>query len=320
MNDIQSPASTEDTTSADAGGNAGNLASLLSSLTSIGTALTDAGKEVTDLPGLKKLAGPLSVAGETISTIASRIQSVSDAVKEGSESGGAIGGLLSGASAALGESNGPNEDGETSSLDKVREKVASLSEIWTKYYDDLRDKDGKLKADKLANLALEVGETILGSKKMAKVRKVLAIANVIRNNAEAITKAATSLPPPFNAPLIAAMTALGVKQLASVKGQAHDGLSRIPSTGTYLLEKGERVVGKRLNQDLSGFLQGINGDGSSTNLDRSVTNRSNSFNPTINMTIGSDASPDAVFANRGALENMIREIYADYAQEAPFGA
>ncbi|MDQ7853628.1 hypothetical protein [Klebsiella michiganensis] len=40
----------------------------------------------------------------------------------------------------------------------------------------------------------------------------------------------------------------------SIQGQAHDGWDSLPSTGTYNLEKGERVVGKSLNQDLTKYL------------------------------------------------------------------
>ncbi|MNB71953.1 hypothetical protein D3C75_185310 [compost metagenome] len=55
-----------------------------------------------------------------------------------------------------------------------------------------------------------------------------------------------------------------MQQLASikqVKGQFHDGISNVPSTGTYLLEQGERVVDKRLNQDLKNYLSGEQGGG-----------------------------------------------------------
>jgi len=39
-----------------------------------------------------------------------------------------------------------------------------------------------------------------------------------------------------------------------IQGQAHDGWDSLPATGTYNLEKGERVVGKSLNQDLTKYL------------------------------------------------------------------
>ena len=40
---------------------------------------------------------------------------------------------------------------------------------------------------------------------------------------------------------------------------AHDGITDIPSTGTWLLEKGERVVDSKTNKDLKSYLN--NGGG-----------------------------------------------------------
>ena len=48
-----------------------------------------------------------------------------------------------------------------------------------------------------------------------------------------------------------AMAASGGPSLA---GQAHDGIDSIPNSGTWNLEKGERVVDARMNKDLSRYL------------------------------------------------------------------
>ncbi|WP_417451277.1 hypothetical protein [Kordiimonas sp.] len=163
-----------------------------------------------------------------------------------------------------------------------------------------------------------VGNALKSSKTLGKIRKAFAIGGVVMDTARGIAKAVASAPFPANLPAIAFATVTGAAQLAAVKGQAHDGIDNIPSTGTYLLEAGERVVDRRLNADLSRFLasqQGIVPGQIST----ATTNTSNTLSPNINLTIGAGASPDAVHGNRGALESMIREIFADYAMEAPFG-
>ena len=41
---------------------------------------------------------------------------------------------------------------------------------------------------------------------------------------------------------------------SSLAGMAHDGMDYIPREGTWLLDKGERVVDRRTNEDLKGFL------------------------------------------------------------------
>ena len=50
------------------------------------------------------------------------------------------------------------------------------------------------------------------------------------------------------APMVAAVSA------ASLMGMAHDGIDSIPREGTWLLDKGERVVDRRTNEDLKDFL------------------------------------------------------------------
>jgi len=236
--------------------------------------------------------------------------------------GDALGNILGSSSsedkALTDEENSTADDDTIKDNGDSGDKAEESSKKSKKANDDEADSDKKLWASKLAN-------ALAGSKKLAKIKKAYDIAQVISKTAVGIQEAVASAPFPANIPAIAFATAQGVANLKAVKkGQAHDGLDKIPSSGTYLLEKGERVVGKRLNQDLSAFLgTGAGGGGgasnSVSNYDRS-SNSNNTFNPTINLTIGDGASEDAVFANRGAVETMIREIYADYAQASPFGA
>lgn len=57
---------------------------------------------------------------------------------------------------------------------------------------------------------------------------------------------------------VAAATASIVSTIGSVAmpvGQAHDGIDSVPNTGTWNLQKGERVTGAALNQDLTKFLE-----------------------------------------------------------------
>lgn len=177
--------------------------------------------------------------------------------------------------------------------------------------------DDTVKSDS-ATWGKMVANALTGSKKLRKIHKALAIATTITNTAKGVVSALSGPPegPPFplNLAQAAFVAATGAQQLAAIKGQAHDGLDRIPSTGTYLLEQGERVVGSRLNQDLSEFLAVQRGEGSSTTTTNSVTNA-----PVINLSFGSDVDENTVSQNRGAVETMIREIYADHGMLAPFG-
>lgn len=91
--------------------------------------------------------------------------------------------------------------------------------------------------------------------------------------------AATPIVGPFAAPAAAATAAASAAtfaaDIASVAGMAHDGIDSIPREGTWLLDKGERVVDSRTNADLKDYLSRSNQQASSgTNV--VVNNYSNS--------------------------------------------
>lgn len=58
----------------------------------------------------------------------------------------------------------------------------------------------------------------------------------------------------------AAALALGMQNVSAIRsqqmGQAHAGMTNIPAEGTYLLDKGERVIQPEQNKDLTNFLKG----------------------------------------------------------------
>jgi len=62
------------------------------------------------------------------------------------------------------------------------------------------------------------------------------------------------------APMVAAVTA------ASLMGMAHDGIDSIPREGTWLLDKGERVVDRRTNADLKEYLASDERSSSTPNI------------------------------------------------------
>lgn len=109
-------------------------------------------------------------------------------------------------------------------------------------------------------------------KKGAKIARALVLAQTIYNQWQAVSAgwagialAAASAPPPLNAPAIAsaklnfgltvAGAAAAVAGAASqTVGQAHDGIDSVHKSGTWNLERGERVVDARTNRDLKNYL------------------------------------------------------------------
>ncbi|WP_311750739.1 hypothetical protein [Proteus columbae] len=91
-------------------------------------------------------------------------------------------------------------------------------------------------------------------------QKGAAIAQATIDTYAAANKALTSAPPPMSYALAAGAIAKGIANVAQIKstnlaGMAHDGIDNIPREGTWLLQKGERVVDDRTNGDLKDFLQ-----------------------------------------------------------------
>jgi len=165
-----------------------------------------------------------------------------------------------------------------------------------------------------------VANAISGSKKLRKIQKAAAIGSVVISTATGIAKAFADNGFPGGIIPAAKVALNGATQLKAIKGQAHDGIDNIPSTGTYLLERGERVVDSRLNTDLSGFLKTQNAVANNNHNQTSnqTDNRSVTNAPVINVTVGADADESTIASNRGTMETMIREIFADYAMDAPF--
>jgi tape measure domain-containing protein len=70
----------------------------------------------------------------------------------------------------------------------------------------------------------------------------------------------------------AATSRIGVVNLEAIRshgglaGMAHDGIDSIPREGTWLLDKGERVVDRRTNSDLKEYLAGKNGGGAAPQI------------------------------------------------------
>lgn len=106
------------------------------------------------------------------------------------------------------------------------------------------------------------GESSDAYKAMFAISKGFAIASTTLSMFTNIGKAA-EVGFPANIPIIAQATAQGVSIISSIKGtnlsgQAHSGIDYIPREGTWLLDKGERVVDARTNTDLKNFLQSSN--------------------------------------------------------------
>lgn len=118
--------------------------------------------------------------------------------------------------------------------------------------------------DGMASLAeTAAGRQSTAYKVMFLASKAASIAMAIVNTEEAATKALT-LGPIFGVPASAMIRGLGYASVGimaaqAVQGMAHDGIDNIPREGTWLLDRGERVVDSRTNADLKDYLKTARG-------------------------------------------------------------
>lgn len=111
---------------------------------------------------------------------------------------------------------------------------------------------------------------------LAGIQKGAALFSTAMNSYTAISAAWASAPFPYNLPAVAMATMeTGLLQAAvsamSPVGMAHDGIDNIPKEGTWLLDKGERVVDSRTNADLKNYLANGGGSGGDVNITVNVT-------------------------------------------------
>ena len=148
-------------------------------------------------------------------------------------------------------------------------------------------------------------------KKNSHIRKGIMMKEALIEGKSAILKAWNSAPFPANLPAVAITTAATAMTIRDImKGQAHDGMDSLPSTGTYMLERGERVVSSRANRDLTEFLAS-NGKGGSSGSTQPITLQVNGISDP-------DMVVSALASRRGELEAMMRSIASENTRQSPF--
>jgi hypothetical protein len=91
---------------------------------------------------------------------------------------------------------------------------------------------------------------------MSHIYRTLAISNALANPAlaEAYLQASIGAQVASSGALAGAAM-MGSFATGLVAGMAHDGMKNIPEDGTWLLQKGERVVDSKTNKDLTDYLK-----------------------------------------------------------------
>ncbi len=124
---------------------------------------------------------------------------------------------------------------------------------------------------------------------------------------------ASATPFPGNLAAIASVTAataglVSTIQGTSIQGQAHDGLMSVPESGTYLLEKGERVTTERTSAKLDRTLDQVQSGGAGGGIKVVVvSNMEEAMREYLSTAPGERAVMAAVGNNRGRVRAMAQE-------------
>ncbi|WP_341667341.1 tape measure protein [Alcaligenes sp. SDU_A2] len=155
-----------------------------------------------------------------------------------------------------------------------QEHADAVLEISRRYNEQQSNLSDAWKSASLASFASVTGDAAemlrtLGHegsvvyKAMFLASKAASIAQAIINTEIAATRALAELGPIAGPPMAATMRGLGYASVGMIAataltGMAHSGIDQIPREGTWLLDKGERVLSPRQNSDLTSYLKKAN--------------------------------------------------------------
>lgn len=168
-----------------------------------------------------------------------------------------------------------------------------------------------------------MGENSTAYRAMFAIEKGVAIARSIMNIQVAMSSAAASLPFPANLGAMAtvATNVMGIisniqaVRMPKVDGQAHNGIANVPREGTWMLDKGERVVKPADNRKLSDFLDGKGDVGGNGAVNITVENHTDATvrqerdpDGRIRLIVGEEVKRQA-FNNRSDLHRGLNANY-----------
>jgi len=117
------------------------------------------------------------------------------------------------------------------------------------------------------------GESSAAYKAMFLAQQMIAIGQAVINTELGATAALKVDPTGFMSMMTRGIgyASVGIIASQTIEGMAHDGIDNIPKEGTWLLDKGERVVDSRTNADLKGMIANQKNGGGNVEINVHVT-------------------------------------------------
>lgn len=148
-------------------------------------------------------------------------------------------------------------------LEKKDAEMESFN-IQMNMYSSLLGQAGQVWGSMTEMVKNAAGENSASYKAMFLAQQAIAIGQAIINTELAATKALAEGGMVMGIPAATMVRAMGYASVGliasqTISGMAHSGIDNIPKEGTWLLDKGERVLSPRQNQDLTSFLRNYEG-------------------------------------------------------------
>ena len=140
-------------------------------------------------------------------------------------------------------------------------------------YGSLLSQAGAVWGDMTQMVKDAAGEGSAAYKAMFLAQQAIAIGQAIINTELGATAALKVDPTGFMSMMTRGIgyASVGLIAAQTIQGMAHDGIDNIPKEGTWLLDKGERVVDSRTNADLKGMIANQKNGSGDVNITVNVT-------------------------------------------------
>ncbi|WP_459661283.1 phage tail tape measure protein [Acinetobacter calcoaceticus] len=200
-----------------------------------------------------------------------------------------------------------------------KKKLLDIEERYQRAKLDLQMSYGQQITGSVADMfKIMGGEQSKAYKIMFAAEQAFAIARSIMAIQTGIAEAAAN-PFPYNLAAmasVAASTASIVSNIQSVSGIFHGGKDYVPKEATYLLDKGERVVSPRQNQDLTSFLASQREMNQYNAINSNPTNSGATvLEPIVNVYVMEGQTADVTRNDDGSLDVRIRQIAGEVAEQ-----
>lgn len=146
-------------------------------------------------------------------------------------------------------------DAENEKRRQISEGYIALLDVVGEYYDGMQGKQAGY-----ARVAISLAQTLLDEDKRKALQEVWANTSSAAMKAYGALAGIPYVGPALGAAAAGAVYVAGGVAAAKITGMAHEGIDSVPETGTWLLEKGERVVTENTSAKLDNLLTRIDRD------------------------------------------------------------